>query len=62
MTIKEFQEITKLIARLKAEGIKIAYSKTSGYSITTKDYKHIRFITQEEYEMIEPLILNENAK
>jgi hypothetical protein len=40
MTIKEFQEIAKLIARLKAEDLKIAYSKADGYSIITKDNKH----------------------
>ncbi len=62
MTIKEFQEIDKLIARLKAEDLKIAYSKTDGYSIITKDNKHVRFITQEERKMIERLIPNESVK
>lgn len=56
MTLKEFEEISKLIVRLKAKECQIAYSKTGGYSVITKDYKHIRFITQEEYRVIERLI------
>lgn len=56
MTIKEFQEIDKLIKELKAGDLKIAYSKKDGYLIITKDNKHIRFITQEEYRLIEKLI------
>jgi hypothetical protein len=56
MTIEEFQEIHRIITRLKAKEYQIAYSEASGYSITTKDNKHIRFITQEEYKLIERLI------
>jgi hypothetical protein len=57
MTIEEFQEIHRIITRLKAKECQIAYSEASGYSITTKDNKHIRFITHEEYKLIERLIL-----
>lgn len=56
MTIEEFQEIHRIITKLKAKECQIAYSKTDGYSITTKDNKHIRFITHEEYKLIERLI------
>jgi hypothetical protein len=56
MTLKEFEEISKLIVRLKAKECQIAYSKTGGHLIITKDNKHIRFITQEEYKLIESLI------
>lgn len=59
MTIEEFQEIHQ---RLKAEECQIAYSKTDGYSIITKDYKHVRFITKEEYGIIERLVSNESVK
>lgn len=62
MTIEEFQEIHRIITRLKAKECQIAYSKTDGYSIITKDYKHIRFITKEEYEIIEKLVSNESVK
>jgi hypothetical protein len=56
MTIEEFQEIHRIITRLKAKEYQIAYSKTGGHLIITKDNKHIRFITQEEYKLIERLI------
>jgi hypothetical protein len=49
---KEFQEIDKLIAKLKAKDLKIAYSKTDGYSSITKDNKHVRFLTKEEDSIV----------
>lgn len=56
MTLKEFKEIEHIIRKLKAQEYQIAYSKQDGYSIITKDYKHICFITPEEYRTIERIL------